>query len=506
MWRPPHAGRPRRRWPSSTARPPRPASGSSPRVDPRACASPSFTPAPPRAVSTPARSSPTAPREHVDARGTEPFLQLRPAAVGQRLASRTPPASPRPGSPRPTRTRTAEPHDRGASASVGFAATRREGHHHGLDAAQLGVQGREGVGEGAARVRTQVRQATQDLVAVRAGQDLGLPRAGHDRAACPVPATAPPSRRTPPPRRRDRAASTRRRASHDASTTIARRRVSSCSNSRTINAPVRAVDAQCTWRIESPDRYSRMPRYSGPWPRRGAEWRARSVVVDGADERERAQGHDHRQDQRGRPFGRHGPAMLGDAERARRSGPPRARRPAGRGAPPGASWRSPPARPAAGSARPPSRCRGSRPPRSSASRMPRPVFVMPRSTRASSPWWTSSGACRSTTSERTIRAGSRRPAAAVPSRQAAITNNQPACTLVPRKNRTAAPTTRPSARLRGRGTGSAPRCGVQRDGDLVEDATHDLATESRRPRATAEGSTGARAPPGASAFTSSGRT
>ncbi len=48
-----------------------------------------------------------------------------------------------------------------------------------------------------------------------------------------------------------------------------------------MTAPVRAVEAQCTWRMLSPGRYSRMPRNSGPWPRRGAVCIASSVVGAG---------------------------------------------------------------------------------------------------------------------------------------------------------------------------------------------------------------------------------
>ena len=49
-------------------------------------------------------------------------------------------------------------------------------------------------------------------------------------------------------------------SSRSVSITTSRRRVRSSSNSRTMTAPCRAVDAQCTCRIESPVRYSRIPR------------------------------------------------------------------------------------------------------------------------------------------------------------------------------------------------------------------------------------------------------
>ena len=49
-------------------------------------------------------------------------------------------------------------------------------------------------------------------------------------------------------------------SSRSVSTTTARRRVRSSSNSLTINRPCRAVSAQCTCRIGSPARYSRIPR------------------------------------------------------------------------------------------------------------------------------------------------------------------------------------------------------------------------------------------------------
>ena len=145
--------------------------------------------------------------------------------------------------------------------------------------------------------RTRHRSRPPPTPAVRASRPR--PR-GRRTSASP---SGPGDDRAPRVRARRRPAPTRPRPStpgragvqrarppsREVSITIARRRVCSCSNSRTMTAPVRAVEAQCTWRMLSPGRYSRTPRYSGPL---AATRRAVGRLVGRSgrlDERERPQ-------------------------------------------------------------------------------------------------------------------------------------------------------------------------------------------------------------------------
>ena len=130
---------------------------------------------------------------------------------------------------------------------------------------------------------------------------------------------------------------------------IASRGTRCSSRSRTTSSPCRAVSRQCTWRIGSPGRYSRTPRYSGPCPRRGSVLGRGLARGREVDERQRAE--------RDRPAAAPAwsrPPGGGGAVRRRRTAPPNGARPT-RCAPRLGEARPAPSRPTR--ARPAGRCR-----------------------------------------------------------------------------------------------------------------------------------------------------
>ncbi len=199
----------------------------------------------------------------------------------------------------------------------------------------------------------------------------------------------------------------------------------------------------------SPQRYSRIPRYSGPVPRRIRERRASPVA--GAEERtprssSLVQAGSTVVVPSGSSTMRARPTPKGAVDdTTTREGPHVPRGPAIRS--PSSAIRSPGARDAT-NIRARDRCSSSR---SSIQRIPREAFASSSRTRAGEPCVASSGAERVTSTPRSIRVGSAIPPTAAPSNSADSTNNQPDWTFVPIRNSNAEPPTSAAKRLVGRG-------------------------------------------------------